>query len=135
MIYTLEFELEDIESFRYDLDLSNTRGSVFKVSVNDEEVGAMPFPPYRGDITGALKKGVNTVEIEVASTLRNTLGPLHHIKGDNLVWTGPEQFVDEELTEEQAKQTGSENSWTDAYQFVPYGFIESPALIRITRNS
>ena len=135
MIYTLEFELEDIESFRYDLDLSGARGSVFKVSVNDEEVGAMPFPPYRGDITGALKKGVNTVEIEVASTLRNTLGPLHHIKGDNLVWTGPEQFVDEELTEEQAKQTGSENSWTDAYQFLPYGFIEPPALIRITRNS
>ncbi|MBN1291646.1 MAG: hypothetical protein JXB48_07380 [Candidatus Latescibacteria bacterium] len=135
MIYKMEFDLETIESDRYEIDISGAKGSIFYVVVNDTEVGAIAFSPFRGDITGVLKEGTNTVEIEVFSSLRNTLGPLHHIDGDNLKWTGPEQFVESELTEEQARITGSKNTWTDAYQFAPYGFIEPPKLIRISQTS
>ncbi|GAF74621.1 unnamed protein product, partial [marine sediment metagenome] len=89
------------------------------ITVNGTEIGDVPFSPFRADITGALQNGENKVEVEVISTLRNTLGPLHHVKGDNLNRTGPGEFCDEA-------------NWTDSYQFVPYGFIEPPKLVKIT---
>jgi len=134
IIYKMEFDLEDIESARYEVDLSGSKSSVCYVAVNDIEVGAVPFPPYRGDITGALKEGANTLEIEVFSTLRNTLGPLHHVEGDNLKWTGPEQFIDSGLTDEQARITGTTTTWTNKFQFAPYGFIEAPKLVKISEE-
>ncbi|MCE5251779.1 hypothetical protein LLG96_16340 [bacterium] len=134
MIYKMEFELGSIESDRYEIDLSGAKGSTFFVVVNETEVGEISFPPYRGDITGALKQGVNTIEIEVISTLRNTLGPLHHIDGDNLKWAGLEQFIDSKPTDEQARVTGIRDTWTDSYNFIPYGIIAPPKLVRITRQ-
>ncbi|MDP2983559.1 MAG: glycosyl hydrolase [Candidatus Latescibacter sp.] len=118
MIYKMEFDLSDIEQYRHELDLSGARGSTFYITVNGVEIGSVPFSPWRGEVTSALKKGLNTVEVEVVGTLRNTLGPLHHTGGDSLDWTGPREFEDEER-------------WTDSYQFAPYGFIEPPKLIKI----
>lgn len=119
VVYRLGVTLEKDDSARYEIDLSGATGSVFSVSVNDAEVGAIPFPPFRGDITGALKNGDNIIEIEVAGTLRNALGPHHQKDTDNIKLAGPEQFCDE-------------SNWTDSYNFVPYGFIEPPKLIKIT---
>ena len=124
MVYTIEFELPEPElkeSELYEIEILSARGSVLYVTVNETEVGAVPFHPYRADITGALVKGTNTIKIEVISTLRNTFGPLHHKDGDNLNRTEPEQFCDEA-------------SWTDSYQFADYGFINPPKLIKITRT-
>ena len=104
---------------RYEIDLSGAAGSVFSVTVNDVVVGAIPFQPFRGDITGVLKNGNNAIEIEIAGTLGNALGP-HHLKNsENSIHIGPEQFCDE-------------SNWTDSYNFVPYGFIKPPKLIKIT---
>jgi len=119
--YKMEFELPEDESARYEIDLSGAKSSNIYVTVNEAEIGAVPFPPFRADITGALKEGLNTVEVEVIGSLRNTLGPLHHKEGDNLDWTGPEQFCDEA-------------NWTDTYQFAPYGFLEQPKLVKITEK-
>jgi len=114
----LNFSLDKDDFARYEIDLSGAFGSVFTVAVNEVEVGAIPFSPYRGDITDALKNGDNNVEIEVFGTLRNALGP-HHLKNDNnREFIGPEQFCDEA-------------NWTDSYQFVQYGFIKPPKLIKV----
>ncbi len=119
MLYRLGVNIEKGGNDRYELDLSGAKGTVFFVKVNDEEIGSIPFPPYRGDITDALKTGANTVEIEVAGSLRNAYGP-HHIKEDAYPdRIGPEAFRNEE-------------NWTDSYSFVPYGLIEPPKLIKIT---
>ncbi|MFC1537831.1 glycosyl hydrolase [Candidatus Latescibacterota bacterium] len=118
MVYRLGVTIEKDESARYEIDLSGASGSVFSVVVNDEDVGVIPFPPYRGDITGALKNGDNVIEIEVAGSLRNVYGPLHYKKTGNIARTGPEQFRDEA-------------NWTDSYNFVPYGLIDPPKLIKI----
>ncbi len=134
IIYKMEFELDSVEPDRYEIDLSGAKGSTMFVVVNEIEVGEIPFSPFRGDITGALKKGVNTVEVEVISTLRNTLGPLHHVDGDSMEWTGPEQFIDSILTEEKARITGTRKTWTGSCRFAPYGFIEPPKLIKISGN-
>jgi hypothetical protein len=117
MTYRLEFELDRVDPFRYELDLSAAKGSMFNVTVNGTEVGVLAFPPYRGDITGVLKPGANSLEVEVIGALRNTLGPLHY-DVDNPEWIGPREFSDEE-------------HWTDSYRFVPYGFIGEPKLVRI----
>jgi hypothetical protein len=124
MVYKIEFDLPEPElkeSETYEIEISGASGSTFFVTVNETEVGSAPFQPFRADITGTLVKGTNTIEAEVISTLRNTLGPLHHKDGDNLNRTGPEQFCDEA-------------NWTDSYQFVDYGFVNPPKLIMITRK-
>ncbi len=116
--YKLEFTLDKDDSTRYEIDLSEASGSIFSVTVNEAEVGAIPFSPFRGDITGALKNGDNIVEIEVVGTLRNTLGPFHIKDNDSREIIRTEQFCDEaELTE--------------SYQFVSYGLLKPPKLIKI----
>jgi hypothetical protein len=65
-----------------------------------------------------MKEGHNDVAVEVVGTLRNTMGPLHHKGGDNLPWTGPGQFVDEQ-------------NWTDLYQFAPYGILGEVQLVEL----
>jgi hypothetical protein len=113
MVYRLGVTIEKNDSARYEIDLGGAAGSVFSVNVNDEEIGSIPFPPFRGDITGALKNGENTVEIEVAGSLRNAYGP-HHLKdGAEPGRISPEQFRGEEKV----------------YSFVPYGLIEPPKLV------
>lgn len=118
LVYRLGFDIGRIGSSRWELDLSGARGTAFYLTVNGTEIGSVPFPPYRGDITAALKKGANTVEVEVIGSLHNALGPLHHAAEDALDMIGPAAFSDEE-------------HWTDSCRFVPYGFIEPPKLIRI----
>lgn len=117
MVYRMEFDLGPIEPYRYEIDLSGARGTNLLITVNDIEIGSLPFAPWRCDITGALKEGANTVEIEVDGSLRNALGPFHSTT-ENPDPTGPRDLTDEERV-------------TDAYMFVPYGFIEPPKLVKI----
>ncbi len=118
MIYRLGFDIGKVGSSRWELDLSGARGSAFHVTVNGTVVGSIPFPSYRGDITSALKKGANEVEIEVIGSLRNVLGPHHHDGEAALGLVGPAAFMEEA-------------HWTDSFRFEPYGFIEPPKLIKI----
>jgi hypothetical protein len=78
-------------------------------------VGAIAWPPYEIDITDALKPGENRLEIEVMSSRRNLLGPLHFTE-KYPSWTGSGQFY----------TTGDQ--WTDDYVSVPYGLMEAPVL-------
>ena len=118
ILYKMEFSLEKDDAARYEIDLSGAAGCNFHVTVNETEVGSIPFSPFRGDITGALKNGENILEIEVAGSLRNILGPHHYKSSDNQESIKPEHFhVD-----------ADEN---DSYNFVPYGFLKPPKLVKI----
>ncbi|MBO3839702.1 MAG: hypothetical protein QXN75_02930 [Thermoproteota archaeon] len=68
------------------------------------------WSPSEADITKFVKKGENTLEIDVVSSFRNTFGPLHHRLGDSLT------FVDEE-------------NWVEEYQFAPYGLINGVEVV------
>jgi hypothetical protein len=54
-------------------------GEVASVVVNDVDCGVLWAPPYRLDVTRALRPGTNTIEITVANTAANALAADEHI--------------------------------------------------------
>ena len=97
------------------LELPAWEGVLVKVRLNGQSAEAIAWPPYEMDITDALKSGSNHLEIEVMSSRRNLLGPLH-LTEKYPPWTGSGQFY----------STGDQ--WTDEYVSLPYGLMESPVL-------
>ena len=76
MVYKVEFDLSLTGAERYEIDTSGVRGATVYITVNETEIGGIPFPPYRGDITAALTNGLNKMEIEVVGSIANELGEL-----------------------------------------------------------
>jgi hypothetical protein len=77
-----------------------------KITVNKKAAGIIVWQPYRVDITKFIKKGKNTVEIEITNSLRNLLGP-HHMKYVNPEGVGPGSFNDKA-------------NWCNHYTFTPF---------------
>lgn len=120
MSYTMEFDIDFTESEFFEIDLSGGKGSNFFLTVNGTQIGSLPFSPFRAEITGALQQGKNEIEIEVAGTLGNALGPFHIAEDGKSGLVGPEVF-------------GEKNS--GGYSFTPYGFIKPPVLVRVTETA
>jgi len=116
MVYSRTVDLPKPSGARVKVVLGSPRGSLFRVSLNGSDPRIVAWQPWEVDVTEAAHEGENLLEIEVLGTLRNTMGPLHHKDGDNLPWTGPGQFSDED-------------NWTDEYQFAPYGLVEGAAIV------
>jgi len=108
--------------------------SLFAVHVDGQEVAVLPWEPWEVDLTPWVKwEGGGTIEaqgrayaqdtdsrvieIDVISSLRNSLGPLHHRSGDTLGWTGPYEF-----------RPGPH--WTNDYHFAAYGLTAVELLAR-----
>ena len=117
--YKLGFDLEPQSDERYQLDLSGVKGVTRNVTLNGTEIGAVPFPPACVEITSALKDGTNTLEIEVAGSLANMIGPHRFSGGKRPDVITPAVYFDDGTPK-------------DIYEFVPYGFIEPPKIVRLT---
>ncbi|MHA1689602.1 MAG: glycosyl hydrolase [Promethearchaeota archaeon] len=73
--YTTTFELPTDffrENYHFYLSINRVH-DVARIFVNDQEVETLLSYPHEVDITNALKKGKNTLKIEVIPTLRNRL--------------------------------------------------------------
>jgi hypothetical protein len=90
------------------LEIVKPHAAVMHVYVNGSKVGTLAWEPYRLEVGKYLREGSNTVELELAGTLRNLFGP-HHLAGGDLAWTGPAQFSDPER-------------WTRDVILSPFGF-------------
>jgi len=77
------------------LRLIDPSGTLFIVRVNGREAGRILWRPYNVDLTPFLKRGKNTLEIEVVSSGQNAHGPLHVREGDSYRWFGPPAFEGE----------------------------------------
>jgi hypothetical protein len=97
------------------VEVPEWEGVVMKIRVNGMEAGIVAWPPYEVDITDALADGRNRLEIEIVSSRRNLLGPLH-LKEKLPGWTGSGQFV-----------AGGEDV-TAKYVSLPYGLMAPPVL-------
>ncbi len=110
--YSGEIELRkeiniDKDNKRVMLRVSKLNAALALIYINNEFVGYLISPPYELDITKYVRNGLNEISIVIVGTLRNTLGPLHHLKGDPQ-WIGPETFRDERM-------------WIDRYMLKPFG--------------
>ena len=85
--YTQDFDLEQ-PSGRYYVKLSEWYGSVAEVTVNGKNAGHIYHQPWRCDITESLNEGLNTIEVVVIGTLKNTLGPHHENPPRGSAWPG-----------------------------------------------
>ncbi len=110
MIWQQEVEITVAQGRRAILRLRHPKGTLFRVRVNGNAAGDILWEPWECDITDHLEKGANTIAVEVAGSLRNTMGPLHNVNGETMTGVGPRDFEDED-------------SWTDEYVFAPYGLI------------
>lgn len=89
--YVTVFTADKAESARYFLEFGDIL-NIAEVFVNGQSCGTLWTPPYRIDVTDALRDGWNALEVRVANTWAN------HIKGVN------------------EKKVSSEGFWT----LVPY---------------
>jgi hypothetical protein len=85
--YTASFEWKGKPEGRAYLTLGEV-ANVATVRVNGLDCGTIWTAPYRADITRALKKGVNTLEISVSNTWANALNGLDQGKAPfDGIWT------------------------------------------------
>jgi len=96
-------------------------GTLARVRVNGLACAPVLFAPWETEITNAVHEGLNVLEVEIVSSLRNTMGPLHNRLNRDLEWTGPAEFVDEA-------------HWTNVYQFEPCG-LAGPIHIITSKTS
>lgn len=112
--YLCEAEIEPAAGERVVLDVPDWKGNLLRIHVNGRPAAKIAWPPYACDITEWVQPGLNRIGIEVVSSRKNLLGPLH--KPVASFWIGPGEFLSE----------GQE--WTDAYVSVPYGLMAPPRL-------
>lgn len=72
------------------LQLDSLKGSVAEVRVNGQNAGIVYADPYQLDVSTLIKKGKNLVEVTVAGSLRNLMGP--HYKTYRQGYTGPDSW-------------------------------------------
>jgi hypothetical protein len=72
--YSREYTVENPDA-KFQVSLSSWKGTIAEVSVNGVPATVIAFPPYKTDVTGLIKPGVNKIDIRVIGSLKNLLGP------------------------------------------------------------
>lgn len=86
-IYKKEFIWKGKTNDRIGLDLG-TIANIAEIRINGKDCGTIWTFPYKADISGALKKGKNTIEIKITNTWANRLiGDEKLPKEQRLTWT------------------------------------------------
>ena len=75
-------------SGRYFVSLPDWYGSVAGVLVNGRSAGYIYCRPWECDVTKFVSAGVNSIEVVVIGTLKNTLGPHHGNPSLGTAWPG-----------------------------------------------
>lgn len=95
------------------------------VMINDVEIGL--FDAYRfNDISKHVKKGVNSISIKLLGSLRNMMGPFHHISKEP-EYTGVHTFTGEYgkgAVEDLSSHGITENIWNDEYHVTRLGLYK-----------
>ena len=84
--YRNQFTLDQVPGDDIYIDLGNVM-VMAKVKVNGKEMGGAWTAPYRVNITDGLKKGINTVEVEVVNNWQNRIiGDMRLPEKERKVW-------------------------------------------------
>lgn len=125
-----DFITDDTENlFLY---LNSFTGCIAEVFVNGIFCGNIIAPPYKVDISSAVRSGCNTLEITMKNTLRNLLGPYHRVNGEigdlfgngysglGAAWRGESCKGDKWY---YGREYDSE-VWTDSYMCTSFGISD-----------
>lgn len=108
------------KDIRYRLLLVDAKGIGAEITVGDKIYIALSLKEVI-DITELLTVGENLITVKLLGHNRNLLGPHHHIKGETGM-VGPDTFEGQLGFEDfVSPEIKTENTWTDAYHFVPFG--------------
>ncbi|WP_438447252.1 glycosyl hydrolase [Gorillibacterium sp. sgz5001074] len=94
--------------------------------VNGQEVKTFLWEPYRADLTPYLRGGENIIELELANSCRNLLGPHHHLKGE-VYKLGPDSYKDKPGWTDKDIPPGT-RIYVDRYAFVRFGLNGGPEI-------
>ncbi|MCC7358144.1 MAG: SCP2 sterol-binding domain-containing protein [Anaerolineales bacterium] len=90
--------------------LPGLKAVVAEVRANGQTAGRTGWPPYAVEVTGCLQLGKNQVEVEIANSLYNLIGPHHSPHGVARGFVFHMHF-DDSL------------GWTDDYHLEPFGVL------------
>ena len=98
VVYENRFTLDTLPEGRVYLNLNDVT-AMAKVKINGVYVGGVWTPPYRVEITDAIKTGENDVEIDVVTTWKNRLiGDLNLPQDERRTWVAYQPWkADDEL--------------------------------------
>jgi hypothetical protein len=105
----------------YRVALGKWQGSVARIFVNQKPAGFIFAPPWDLDVTPLIRRGQNSIDVQVVGTLKNTLGPHHGNPGVGSAW--PAMF-------HQGPASGPPPG--QDYHTLSYGLFEPFALIETT---
>jgi len=107
-------------AFPHILRFADFQGNVLVVAVNGQVVATFLYPEYSCIIpVGLLHSGVNHVEVTIANSLRNMLGPFHCSNGE-LLGVGSYSYYKE--VEGPFRVVGR-SDWDDGWCFIPQGVV------------
>lgn len=98
---------------QYLIELGEWYGSVAEIVVNNNNAGYIAYKLWRCDVSDLIKQGMNTIDVIVIGTLKNTLGPHHAGIGLGSAWPGMYQ---------QGPETGPPPGKN--YHTIDYGLFE-----------
>lgn len=109
MTYSREFNAD--QSKGWEVALGKWNGTVAEVTVNGQKAAVIAFPPYRADVSGFIKPGINRIDVTVTGSLKNLLGPHHNNPAPGLTSPGSWRNV-------KSYPAGAD------YQMIDYGLFE-----------
>ncbi len=104
----------ELEAGRYELEVSQYRAAVLRLSVNGKDQGALAYSPYRiaFDADGS---GETLIDLKMFGCRINTFGQVH-LADKTIDWWGPQSWRTEGCM------------WTYEYALWPQGVLKSPEL-------
>lgn len=138
------FVIKDIDKGkRYYVNLPLSESIIYELTVNGHKLEILTAHPYEWDITSYIQTGENLISFTLCNSLRNILGPHHHIGGE-LKGTSPFSFTgiggwphargDWNWHDLRLDKKSSLKIWMDDYNIIPFGFVESVELCESVEN-
>lgn len=113
--YSKEYEVESL-STPYAVQLSDWKGTIAEVYVNDQKAGVIAYDPYRLDVTSYLKAGKNKIDVRIIGSHKNLLGPHYRAPAPGLASPWHWKNIDKQIP-------GNE------YQMLDYGLMADFELV------
>ena len=132
------FTLPEVKpGVRYKLVFPEVESILVHPEVNGKALDPVFCSPWETDITEAVRAGENRLTLTLTGSLRNLMGPSHHVGGEFFsigpgVFTGDGDWPNLEPGDKdwyERRKTGDAKLWRDDYYCIPFGFRRQPELV------